>query len=52
MAKKSYSEKELAEIGRKVIASREQQAETAKARRKVQSKLYQMYKNGEIKVNV
>ena len=45
---KQYTDKELADIGRKVIEARARQAIASKARHAVQSKLYNMYKNGEL----
>ena len=45
---KTYTDKELVELGRKVVAQRQKQAVTAKSRRTLQSKLYQMYKAGEL----
>ncbi|MBU2249187.1 MAG: hypothetical protein KKD77_20740, partial [Gammaproteobacteria bacterium] len=45
---KQYTDKELADIGRKVVEARARQAVASKARHTVQSKLYNMYKNGEL----
>ena len=47
---KDYTEKELAEIGRKTVEARQKQAAKDSENRKLMSQLFKAYKEGKIKL--